>query len=78
MLKGLKKHEDKEQGKTKHEAPRSINNKTTQNKNNTGTTAQNQPAAQTTEGFKDKLHPGSRRNSQTQKYIKCSIRIMAP
>ena len=34
------KHEDKEQGKTlKHEAPRSINHKTTQNKTNTWTTA---------------------------------------
>ena len=37
MLKGLKKHEDTEQGKTKHEAARSINHKATQNKNNTGT-----------------------------------------
>ena len=35
----VKKHEDKEQGKTKHEAPRSINHKATQNKNITGTTA---------------------------------------
>ena len=40
MLKGMKKYEDKEHGKTfKHEAPRCINQKTTQNKNNTGTTA---------------------------------------
>ena len=40
MLKGLTKHEGKEHGKTlKHEAPRSINQKATQNKNNTGTTA---------------------------------------
>ena len=40
MLKGMTKHEDKEQVKTsKHEAPRSINYKATQNKNNTGTTA---------------------------------------
>ena len=39
MLKGLKKHEDKERAKTKHEVPRSINYKATQNKNNTGTTA---------------------------------------
>ena len=40
MLKGMMKHEDKEHGKTlKHEAPRSINHKATQNKNNTGTTA---------------------------------------
>ena len=39
MLKGQKKHIDKEQGKTKHEAPRSVNYRATQNKNNTGTTA---------------------------------------
>ena len=38
MLKWQEKHEDKEQGKTKHEAPRSINHKATQNKNNTWTT----------------------------------------
>ena len=30
---------DKEQGKTKHEAPRSVNYRATQNKNNIGTTA---------------------------------------
>ena len=36
----MTKHEDKEDGKTlKREAPRSINHKATQNKNNTGTTA---------------------------------------
>ena len=40
VLTEMKKHEDKEHGKTlKHEAPRSINLKATQNKNNTGTTA---------------------------------------
>ena len=39
MLKGQKKHIDKEQGKTKHEAPRSINYRATQNKNSIGTTA---------------------------------------
>ena len=39
MLKELKKHEDKEQGKAQHEAPHSINHKATRNKNNTGTTA---------------------------------------
>ena len=40
MLKEMKKHEDKEHGKTlKHETPRSINYKATQNKNTTGTTA---------------------------------------
>ena len=38
MLKGQKKHIDKEQGNTKHEAPRNVNNRATQNKNNTGTT----------------------------------------
>ena len=39
MLKGQKKYTDKEQGKTKHEAPRSVNYIATQNKNNIGTTA---------------------------------------
>ena len=40
MLKGKTKHEDKEHEKTlKHEAPRSINHKATQNKNNIGATA---------------------------------------
>ena len=39
MLKGKKKHIDKEQGKTKHEAPRSVNYRATQNKNNIGTTS---------------------------------------
>ena len=39
MLKGRKKHIDKEQGKTKQEAPRSVNYRATQNKNNIGTTA---------------------------------------
>ena len=40
MLKGMKKQEDNELGKTlKHEVPRSINHKATQNKNNTRTTA---------------------------------------
>ena len=39
MLNGMTKHEDKEHGKTlKYEAPRSINHKAKQNKNNTGTT----------------------------------------
>ena len=40
MLKEMKRNEDKEHGKSlKHEEPRSINHKATQNKNNTGTTA---------------------------------------
>ena len=39
MLKGQKKHIDKEQDKTKHEALPSVNYRATQNKNNIGTTA---------------------------------------
>ena len=39
MLKGQKKHIDKEQGMTKHETPRNVNYRGTQNKNNIGTTA---------------------------------------
>ena len=39
ILKGQKTHVDKEQGKTKHEAPRSVNYSATENKNNIGTTA---------------------------------------
>ena len=35
MLKGLKKHKNKEQGKTQHETPRNRNHKVTQDKNNT-------------------------------------------
>ena len=34
MLKGQKKHMDKEQGKAKHEAPCTVNYRATQNKNN--------------------------------------------
>ena len=39
MLKGQNKHIDKEQGKIKHEAPRGVNYRATQNKNNIGTTS---------------------------------------
>ena len=39
MLKGQKKNIDKEQDKTKHEAPRSVNYRATLNKKNIGTTA---------------------------------------
>ena len=39
------KHEKKEHNKTKQEAPRSINHKATQNKNNTGTTASRRSVA---------------------------------
>ena len=67
MLKGKKKHIDKEQGKTKHEAPRSVNYRATQNKNNNGMTALERSVVYTTRGFKGislyKLHPGSKYNS---------------
>ena len=67
MLKGQKKYNDKEQGKTKHEAPRSVNNRATQNKNNIGTTALERSVVYTTGGFKGlslyKVHPRSRYNS---------------
>ena len=67
MLKGQKKHIDKEQGKTKHEPPRSVNYRATQNKNNIGTTALERSAVYTTGWFKGlslyKRHTGSRYNS---------------
>ena len=67
MLKGQKKHTDKEQGKTKHEAPRSVNYRATQNKNNIGATALEWSVVYTTAGIKSlslyKLHPGSRYKS---------------
>ena len=65
MLKGQKKHLEKEQDKTKHEAPRSVNYRATQNC--IGTAALERSVVYTTGGFKDlslyKLHPGSRYNS---------------
>ena len=48
MLKGQKKDIDKEQGKTKHEAPRSVNYRATQNKNNIGSTALERSVVYTT------------------------------
>ena len=39
MLQGQTKHIDKEQGKTTHEEPRSVNYRATQSKNNIETTA---------------------------------------
>ena len=67
MLKGQKKHTDKEQGKPKHEAPRSVNYRATLNKNNNGTAALERSVVYTTGGIKGlsmhKLHPGSRYNS---------------
>ena len=50
MLEGQKKHIDKEQGKTKHEAPRRVNYRATQNKNNIGTTALERSVVYTTGG----------------------------
>ena len=67
MLKGQKKHIDTEQDKAKHEAPRNVNYRATQNKDNIGTTALEWSVVYTTGGFKGlslyKLHPGSRYNS---------------
>ena len=67
MLKGQKKHVDKDKRKIKHEAPRSVNYRATQNKNTIGTTALELSVVYTTGEFKGlslyKLHPGSRYNS---------------
>ena len=52
MLKGQKKYIDKEQGNTKHEAPRSVNYRATQNKNNIGTTVLERSVVYTTGGLK--------------------------
>ena len=52
MLKGQKKHLDKEQGKPKLEAPRNVNYRATQNKNNIETTALERSVVYTTGGFK--------------------------
>ena len=51
MLKRQKKHIVKEQGKTKHEVPRSVNYRATQNKNNIGTTALERSVVYTTRGL---------------------------
>ena len=50
MLKGQKKHIDKEQDKTRHEAPRSVNYRVKQNKKNIGTTAFERSVVYTTGG----------------------------
>ena len=68
MRKEQKKDIDKEQGKTKHEAPRSVNYRATQNNNNIGTTAAlERSVVYTTGGFKGislyKLYPWSQYNS---------------
>ena len=46
--KRTEKHIGKEQGKTKHEAPRSVNYRATQNKNNIGTPALERSVVYTT------------------------------
>ena len=50
MLKGKTKHIDTEEGKTKHEAPRSANYRATQNKNNIDTIALEQSLVYSTGG----------------------------
>ena len=52
MLKGQKKHIDKEQGKTKHEAHCSVNYRATQNKNNIGTAVLERSVIYTSWGLK--------------------------
>ena len=58
MLEGQKKHIDKEQGKTKHEAHRSVNYRATLNKNNIGTTALERSVVYTTP-YTTPYHPQS-------------------
>ena len=80
MLNGQKKHIDKEQGKTKHEAPRSVNYRATHNKNNIVTTALERTVVYTTGGSKafhcTNFTLGPDTILDTKKYIKSSVRIM--
>ena len=72
MLKRQEKHIDKEQGKTKHEAPRSVKYRATQNKNNIGTTALERSVVYTTGWFKgnfDSKWTGEPMNSTNREYI---------
>ena len=68
------------QGNTKHEAPRSVNYRATQNKNNIGTTALERSVVYTRGGLKAfhctnfTFGPDIILNT---KYIKSSVRIMA-
>ena len=82
----LKKHIDKERGKTKYEVPRSVNYRAIQNKNNIGTTALERSVIYTTVGAGGgglkvfhctnfTLCPDIFLN--TKMYIKSSVRIMA-
>ena len=88
MLTGQKKHIDKEQGKTKQEAPRSINYRATQNKKNIGTTALERSVVYTTgedwggeRGLKvfhcTNFTLGPDIILNIKKYIQSSVRIMA-
>ena len=87
MLKGQKKHIDKEQGKTKHGAPRSVNYRATQNKSNIGTTALERSVVYTTgvggRGLKAfhftnfTMGPDIILNTKNKIYIKSSVSIMA-
>ena len=74
MLKGQKKHIDKEQGKTKREAPRSVNYRATQTKNNTGTTALERSEVYTYVGLK--VFHCTKFTLDTKKCIKSSVHIM--
>ena len=65
MLKGQNKHIDKEQGKTKHEAPRRVNYRATENKNNIGTTALERSVVYTTGGFNTKKNEVCPKSSWT-------------
>ena len=83
MLKWIKKHEDKEHGKTlKNEAPRSINHKATQNTNNTRDHRLRTVSSINYRGVKNCLNCWQISSWVPmyffiQKYIKCSVRIMA-
>ena len=74
MLKGLEQHENKEQGESQHETPRIKHHKAIQNKNNTRTTALERSVSQTTVGLKDFYCW----QFLIQKYMKSSVRIVAP
>ena len=82
MLKWQKNNENKEQGKTKHEAPHSKNHKATQSKNNTRTIALERSVALTTRGLStftvDKSSPWVPVQFLIEKYVKSSFRMMAP
>ena len=64
MIKGQKKHIDKEQGKTKYEVPRSVNYRATKNKNNIAFHCTN-------------FRLGPYISVNTKIYIKSLVRIMA-